>query len=375
MITEDIQKKIYFWVIVGAAILGAIFLIWAVFFNRGTLTINATPPFTISIEGLITESCTESPCSIVVAPGEYEVLIQKDGYRDIKQNMSIPIGGEEIKEITFSYIPVISEVGKEKELNYFANATFEMEGLEEIPIFGEENYVSYLKNDPETKRQTLYVVGIAGEELDNETVATSFIRTINDYKIIPTIQEKNSIFLIDYTDEKSTLYLIDLGEKSRNSILSYPLINDVEWIPNTEKFIFEARDEGETATSIFVYNTEDEKVTKLAIKTTLQNVVALTKDTLIIATNQNVFGGSNEDGLDGQIVTLGELAASPSVATSLDLQSKTSYLEYSLETNEAKLLLTESSIAPPEVIQMGADRKSIFFLAEGIIYELQFKEE
>lgn len=369
---EEAQKKLYMWGLIALAIMGALFVLWATFLNRGTLTVNGDAPFIINVAGLKTESCPESPCSVVLAPGDYVISFQKAGYRTVERNVNVPIG-EQVEDVTFQFIPVISKRGVESDLHVFTDPVMSIPDLEDTPVFAEKNYATYLAFDLESKRQTLYILGLADDQLSEPRVATSFIRTIDDYTIVPGIEDHNRIALIERLEEESSLYMIDLSEKSRDNILTLPYIHDMKWIKGSNNFLLEAREKGKLNSSIYLYDADAKEVRKLDLETSVANVDILEDGRLIAATTQSFVGAGASDQLGGQLVTLGEIPATPSVTSNM-LGSQVSFIEYLLSNNTARLIAIESSISRTDAIKLESDRKTLLFLTNGEVYELKFQE-
>lgn len=382
MLTEVTIKKLWIWGMVIAVILGALFVIFAVFLNRGTLTISAEPPFTLEIDQFRTEVCTVSPCSIVLAPGEYTLTLSKEGYRGITREVSVPLGGEQTEEVVFTFIPYIVELGMDDELGYFGVPVIQETGLPD-QYFTEENFISYIKRNPENGRQTLYFREIVDGVPGDETVAASFIRDLENYLVVPVLDKEQKILVIDRTEAKSALYLVDIGEKSRDNILEFPFIAGAKWVTGTGKIIFEARDEGDMDTSIFVYDSGTGKSEKLQLKTSVDNVEPLDDDILVAVTRQPVSGVELDGSLEGQLVTLEELEASPAVTetplgfTEAGLsanQNAYNFIRYSIASGQTRLIKQETTIQSIGQIKLSTDKNSLIFLAEGVVYELVFQK-
>lgn len=369
--TEETQKKLYIGGLIFLVIAGTLFVLWAMFFNRGTLTVEGKAPFIINISGVRTESCASSPCSTVLAPGDYNVSVQKTGYRTVSMDVNIPIGGEHREEVAFEFIPVIAKRGVEADLQLFAKPEINVPELDEdVPLFQEESYVAYLAYDSETKRQTLYVRGIANGELSEPRVAASFIRRIDDYTIIPAVDAYNAVALIDRGDEESTLYLVDLSAKTRNNVLELLFIEDATWITAT-KLLVEGQENGDIGATLFVHDVENKETTKLTLKAPLDNVAVVSEDRLIAATTQTFVGVGPSDQLGGELITLEELAATPD--TTLN-GPQLSFIEYDFATDQARLIALEPSITGADQIRLEPDGKSLLFLTNGEVYELTFAE-
>ncbi|MBU0667517.1 hypothetical protein KJ835_00185, partial [Patescibacteria group bacterium] len=162
MMPEETRKKLYIGLIIGLAAAAVLFIVWAMFLNRGTLTITAKAPFNVEVQGVRTESCSESPCTITLAPHDYKITLQKSGYKSVSLDVNVPIGGDHKEDVEFEFIPVISKRGAESDLKLFsppelAADTETIAASPQTPLFYEDNYVAYLQRDPESKRQTLYV--------------------------------------------------------------------------------------------------------------------------------------------------------------------------------------------------------------------------
>ena len=369
---EEAQKKLYLWGLITLAVIGVLFILWATFLNKGTLTVNGSAPFIVNVSGVKTESCSESPCSLTLAPGDYAISFQKAGYRTVERDINIPLG-EKVEEVTFQFIPVFSKRGIEADLQLFTKPVLSIPELEDTPIFAEENYATYLAFDPESKRQTLYILGLADDELSEPRVATSFIRTIDDYTIIPGIEDQNRIALIERTEEESSLYMIDLTEKSRDNILTLPYMEDLQWIKGSNNFLLEAREEGEENSSIYLYDAEAKEAKKLDLKTSVDNVAVLDDGRFIAATTQSFTGAGASERLGGQLITLGEIPATPNVSSDL-LGPQVSFIEYTLSNNTARLIALETSISSTDALQLETDGKTLLFLTNGEVYELKFEE-
>ncbi|HMR01032.1 MAG TPA: PEGA domain-containing protein [Candidatus Gracilibacteria bacterium] len=370
---EEARKKLYMWILITAAVIGLLFVLWAIFLNRGTLTIQGDAPFSVNVQALQNENCLESPCSIELAPGDYNISIQKPGFRTIERTVQVPINGEHIEEVSFEFIPVIQKVGVEADVKAFPEVSVVVPELGDTPLFYEENYITYLAYDDATKRQTLYLRGITEDSLTEPQVTTSFIRTIDEYTIIPNIEQANSIALIDQSGDEDAVYVVNMTEKSRNNIFSMAFIKDLKWI-NAQKVLIEAQAEGDTGTSIYWYNLESGESKKLNLKTSLNNIAVLDQTTVIAATNQDVTGVAAVSGTNGALITLGEAPATPNIAIAgLTEGPQLSFIRYDLALNEARLITIDSNFSYADKIKLGRDQKSVMFLVNGEVYELKFE--
>ena len=398
-ISETTARKISLIVFIALAVIGALFMVFAFFFNKGTLTVNSTAPYLLSVGNIKTQACADNSCSVVLAPGDYDITLKKAGYRDIEKKVTVPIAGEAKENITFEFITTLLIRGDESAAKLFSLPAVSAPDLPSEGIFYEKNYLAYIARDQESHRQTLYIRTIAdggtgspvsggspGKAGEKKAV-TSFVRDLKDYLIIPAVEERNKIALIDSTAGTSTLYMIDLTKKSRDSIFTYPLISDVKWLPGTDDFLFEAREEGQVSSSVFIYRSGTAQTQKLDLQTSLKNVVAVSKDRLVAATNQFIAEPEKLGGLEGTLVALGEPAttvltegeATPAVTSLLpglaQAASTLSFVDYSLISGDARLLKNAPDLASPSQARLSETGKSVYFLIDGKDYELQFTDE
>lgn len=381
------MKKFYTIGLVIIVILGILFMVWAFFLNKGKLTVNAEAPFTIQVGQIATVSCTESPCTTELAPGNYTVNLKKSGYRDLSINADIPLWGEDIQDVQFEFIPVLEKLGSEEDLQLFAEPVFETDDLKDTPIFTEDNFIAYMAIDPENRKQTLYTRELLEDGLDEAQIATSFIRTVDEYAIYPNIKDRKKIAFVDNTGDQSAVYLVDLEEKTKDNILSVPAIFNLKWIAGSDNFLYEGRRENDIQIYIYYYNAESKESSKVAVQTALDNVAFINNQTLIAATTQNVAGTQTPFDLEGRVVSLEEAEATPSVTTELleelestpaaadiiptsDLSSGLKIVKYSFETGEIQLIKVAQDLGPSQKVRLSEDKKKLVLLIDGIDYQL-----
>lgn len=339
MIPEETQKKLYIIGLVSAVVLGVIFMIYAIFLNRGEITVDALPPFNIEIGGFKTESCLKTPCSIVVAPGEYSVNLTKSGYQNYEFTAKVPINGKYSEQAVFEYIAIAEADDSLNPDEIFAEPSYESDQPDGTQIFGEPNFITYLKINPDTKRQTLYYRSIAEGVMGEETIATSFIRTMSESKIIPFIEKQKIIFIIDYSDTGSAIYLINLDKKSRTKIAEHPYTEDIKWIDGTDKYIFDVRNGNGSLSTIYIYDTATESERPLNLQTTISNTAVLDSNTLIASTA-------------GQ---------------------ELEFWKYDLTNNESKLITSYPSASQSEKIKLNEFKDIIYALTGGTVIKIKFR--
>ncbi len=208
--------------------------------------------------------------------------------------------------------------------------------------------MAYLARNAENGRQTLYYqelpsaaseTAVDVDALGEAKIGASFIRDFKEYMIYPFIDEAQKIVLVDSSGDTSVLYLVDLREKTRDNILEHANIGAVKWIPDTQSFLYEARDEGTIYNTLFVFDTETKLEQRLELAASLNNTV---------------FIGP------GKIFTA--VPETPVI----------NFIEYDLIGGTSRLIMSDGTLGSIENIQASPDGKAVFLLNEGNVYELRF---
>jgi hypothetical protein len=384
MIAEDVQRKLWMGGLIGALVLGVLFLVWAVFLNRGTLIIKSKAPFSVTIGGLRTESCAADECTTVVAPGDYTITVQKTGYKPLTKNITVPLGAPYQDSVTLQFIPVIAETTQLEDAVFKPDPQLNAADLDRLGItastrlfFDEAKKVfAFVKRNPENYNQTLYASSLDenGNASDPEIV-TSFLRDLQNYVIVPAADGKK-VAIIDLAPDQSTLYVVNREAKNRASLLTYPVIRGMRWLPQGNDFLFQAREKNQTAESIYLYRWDDGTTEKLELKTTLGNIAVVNKNRIIAVTTQKLPAGSTPDKLEGQLVLLGETQSTAEVAAGTAPAPTHVYpfVDYSLIANQARLLTVLNGNPYPSKMAIGTDGKSVDFLRGDKVFQLRFEE-
>lgn len=373
MITQETIKRIYKYGLIALVVIGVIFAIFAFFINRGKLTVVTKAPFMVSVGRFENEICMHDECSVTVAPGDYTITVKKEGYKDFSKDVTVPIGGETREEIEMVFIPTVREVDPEEDVRVFGMPVIDMDQFADTEPYFDENYVVYLARSPENGRQTIYVAPLQPNTdmaqntpdyiLGEPVIATSFIRNITDYAIYPFINSRNKIIFVDKSGENAALYVIDLTEKTRNSIITYPEIDNVKWLPETNDFLFEARAEGEMQRAIYWYQSTNAQSAKLNIDVPLAWVEPLDPETLIAATDQIAVGPAETEELIGSLVNL-----------SAEKTDITNFVTYDLVTGNTRLLARTDVFYDLEEAKIRPDKKGVYLLHGAKIFELMLGE-
>lgn len=354
MLTEETIKKLWLWGMVAVLVIGLFWLVFVFMFNRGSIRLEGEPSYRAEIVGTRSDICTENPCIIEVAPGDYTIRLTKEGYMEKVENVSVPLGGEAALAVEFSFQPSMAVLGAEEELGYFAAdetaeavaAMAKEYGLPEKYSL-EENYLVYLARNSENGRQTLYyrdiLEGGATEteiNLGEEKIAASFVRDLKEWDIYAAIEESQKIAVVDKSNNKSVLYLVDLKEKTRNNILEHALISDLKWMPGGDKLLYEARDLGSQEISLYSYDTVSGSGQKLGLNASLRRIGFIDGDRVFAA-----------------------LSGTPA-----------QFAEYNLASGMTRTILTDSTEGEVEEVKMSSDRRAAFILKQGTVYELRFEK-
>jgi hypothetical protein len=373
MITQETLKRIYKYGLIAAVIIGVIFAVFALFINRGTLTVVTKAPFIVEIERFESRICTQDECSVTLAPGDYTITVKKEGYKDLTKDVTVPIGSETREEAELVFIPVVRDVDPEEDVRVFGIPVVDMDQFKDTEPYFDENYVVYLARSKENGRQTIYIAPLQTNTstapnapdfiLGEPVVATSFIRNITDYEIYPFIISRNKIVFVDKTGGRSSLYVIDLAEKTRDSVITYPAIDNVKWLPETDDFIFEARAENEMQNVIYWYQSGSVQAIKINIDVPLAWVEPLDSQTLIAATNQLAVGPAETGDLIGSLVNL-----------SAEKSNITNFVIYDLVTGNTRLLAITDVFYDLEEAKIRPDKKGVYLLQGAKIFELMLGE-
>jgi hypothetical protein len=422
MIADEVQRKLWTWSMVGAVILGIIFMFWTMVLNRGTIIIHSKAPFTLTIQNLRTENCLTDDCSTVVAPEDYSITVAKTGYKSFSQAITVPIMGKYEQSVSLQFIPVISASQLPK-TQIFPNdphltpAQIKQLGLTaQTQIFfnAPKNLICYISVNPANLRQELFLAAInADGSPGTPQLVTSFLRDIQNFVIAPNAAG-DKVAVIDRAPDGATLYVVDRKAQNRTSLLNYPAIRDMRWIDGTNNFIFQARAAADGQELLYLYSWDDGKVMPLSLNTPLEDVAIIGTDRLLAVTNQQLPPDVTPDQLQGALVTLGENQSTLEVndnpilnqqqadattnadaAASLDatasLSSATAtlstsgsstvtatplyaFIDYSLVTNEARIITTIATDPFPAQVKASTDAKSLYFLQGGQVFELRLAE-
>lgn len=402
MIAEDVQRKIWLWGLIGAVILGILFCVWAIFLNRGTILLHAKAPYTLTIEGLRTDNCNTETCTAIVAPGDYTITLKKSGYKPFTKKITVPIGAPYEEAVSLEYIPNIAETPKTPEEIFPPLPQLDAARLADLGIFAStklffddtQQTVYYIARNPDNYRQTLYAAPVnASTPTPQATtqIVTSFLRDLPNFVISPSPDGKK-VAVIDQSYAQSTLYIVDREAKNRTSLLSYPMIRDMRWIPGTKDFLFHARATAGSPESIFLYRWDDGKILQLSLQTPLTDVAILSKDRIIAVTDQKLPEVSTPASLIGQLVPLGENQTTAEISAALPSTLNVSkpqtsgtsgivsvtpsyaFVDYSLVSNDARLMIVLTQNPFPSQLQPADDGKSVYFDQGGKISQLRFEE-
>lgn len=393
MIAEDVQRKIWLGGLIGAVILGVLFLLWAVVLNRSSIIMHARAPYSITVQGLKTENCATDECTVVVAPGDYTITLQKTGYKSLTKTVTVPLGSPYSDNILLQFIPVFGTSTLTEEDIFPADPELGEDALKKLGITSstklffadDKKTFSYIVRNDLNFRQTLYLAVINDKgEVGEPQIVTSFLRDLGNY-VVAISPKSDKIAVIDQAPGQATLYMIDREAKNRASLLTYSAIRDMRWLPDSDDFIFQAREKNDSPEFIYLYRWDDGKTTQLELRTPLDTIAVVNKDRLLAVTNQALPEGAKTRSFEGQLVPLGEnqstlevsagiLAQGGSPEAAAAIKPAYSFVDYSLIANQARLIGTLNEDPFPSRIKAADDAKSIYFLQGEKVGQLTFEE-
>ncbi len=392
MIAEDVQRKIWLIGLIGAVILGVLFLIWAVVLNRSSIIMHARAPYSITVQGLKTENCATDECTVVVAPGDYTITLQKTGYKSLTKTVTIPLGSPYSDNILLQFIPVFGTSTLTEKDIFPADPELGDDALKKLGItpstklfFADDNKTfSYIARN-NLFRQTLYLAVMDDQgNVGEPQIVTSFLRDLENF-VVAVSPKSDKIAVIDQAPGQATLYMIDREAKNRASLLTYSAIRDMRWLPDSDDFIIQAREKNDSPEYVYLYRWDDGRTTQLELRTPLDNIAVISKDRLLAVTDQALPEEAKTRSLEGQLVPLGEnqstlevsagiLAQGGSPEAAASIKPAYSFVDYSLIANQARLIGTLNEDPFPSRIKAADDAKSIYFLQGEKVGQLIFEE-
>lgn len=281
--------------IIVLLIVGSGFIVFAVFFNRGTLEVIADLPYNVNIIGLKSQSCTVNPCAITLAPGDYSVQISKTEYQTISDQVQLSIGQTITKSYQLQPVPRFQPLGPWNPDRLFSNQETILAKLSNLDLFIPSSHWSIISNQlgklsnftylevnsagtwivAETAEQALAiplsdqqskpinlplslnyyfaphssVIYFIADNPDNSLPALfrkdlsvdqppelliNFIRTIANPRLIIN-QEQTKVALLEQSNnQQANLYLIDLQAKTRQLVNQEELISNFLWLPTQQ---------------------------------------------------------------------------------------------------------------------------------------------
>lgn len=386
----------------------AVFIaIWGLFLNNGSIVFKSSPPFTITIAGGESKVCNEEDCQINLAPGNYSVVLEKQGHYKIAKEITLQRWQQLQEEVKFVEIPFVEEIGSFLNTNSEALSTvlntdflnlqsidfkpsFELENIKQITL--SPNAKFYISEDAD-EDSALY--SIDEQEIETNQTISNFAWTNNDIlyfldrdrsngqfslfkynpftdvkEVVTTFPRNNSEFKIfnstdldkllvtETSEEESIWYLVDLKEKSKAEILTTTPVKTLNISPN---FMYA------TATLIDDSRTLVDLKTKSVKK--IQNGVTSNRETFLDQNNLLIFTSIND--LSAANITEENLLEE-SLNGLLDVVGSTENLnflyKYNISENSYEALLeTEIDITNLQVF----DKQIMFVDDQNNLYKIQ----
>ncbi|MBU1152027.1 hypothetical protein KJ632_04360 [Patescibacteria group bacterium] len=257
---EELQRKrdIAALVLLGMIIAGSVgYYFWGSFINRGELLVRGNTPFTVEFFGGKIEQifeCSVSPCSIEDKRGRKQILASKEGYESIFENIKIPLWGTEELYLDFKLKPALSKVDSLPIVN--------PEKEYEIVFDQERRMQKLIRKDDPAQLALIY-----------------FQKGLVDPKVFGS--EKAALIV----DGKEA-YRINLKNPKKEPLNISQAISEGIWSPSGKNFAFKTND----ASNIWILD-EENKITKLQLKTSIKNIAWTFDDRLFFIGRQFVSSG------------------------------------------------------------------------------------
>ncbi|PIQ77571.1 hypothetical protein COV82_03780 [Candidatus Peregrinibacteria bacterium CG11_big_fil_rev_8_21_14_0_20_46_8] len=384
-----------FALIVGSGIVG-----WTFFYNRGTLLLSGSAPFSYTIAGK-EYTCTESPCGKKLAPTTYTFEAQKEGYYSYKELITIRRGELTKLSLNFTYVPVIesrgavqlpfrnapltsSFIGKENieglpasasEISVAANNTqlfFTENGraaLFHIPTqkikrtpYSGDDHLTWAGNNLYVLKQNSDGAKIIHWNGKEELLIVTYTRPFTAPQLIGSPSGR---FLVihDIADKRHAFYIVDLKEKTRKRL---PLSEEEQQILLTKNYIL-IKDKKET--TAYHYQTfqkhrvEASEITSISEPASHRLLFVSARD--LATAQRDIISLSIGDALE---------QTQENITNNLIQNSKWFITEYDMEK---KRYTTLASIAAEDLIpitRMEAEKDSIFFEKGNELFEVRLSE-
>jgi len=315
---------IFFAAILGLIILGAVaYFVWGNYINKGTVTLAGPAPFTATVFEGSDFSCDSSPCTFELKAGNYNLILEKDGFKSYLQEITVLRGQENNFNISFSKVPQLTEI-------------------EDLPSFPASSIKYILIKDEQTNLYKL-----VEEADDQQRAVATFPKAIKN----PTILGNNNAVLV--AGKSTTLpetYLINTTLKEKTSITDSEIIGIKDGLFSQDGKHLAFTKIG----SDKLYLLTNNQVTELDVFASVSTYSWSGSNNLVIITKQaTVTTGSN--------VTLNETLN----------ENNLTILSYDPAQNTYKKLhvIPDQPILPTKLLVSG-NEKQIFLEFEQLLFEL-----
>lgn len=410
----EIWLKIRFPLLIVLFLSGLAFIIFAVFFNHSTLSINAQAPYSVTVVDFRSFECPENSCNITLAPGKYELKITKPDYQELNDSVQLALGQTSEKSYTFQLTPKIQPIGDWNSTNIFNQKPFLIEQLKHLNLnlpstfwqtldnsltqfavvnnfqtsSSGENYLLdndvnislistkeatpeitpiptgsgffytndnskalYLANDKISLKQTLYSLDLAKRPFETTTL-TTFLRAVSSYQLFPD-KSFSKIALLDQSDAAQVgIYIIDLNTKTKKLIVSEQNILDFRWLE--KDFLNDST----------------------AAPSSTENQFFLIQKRNPVTLQTELYRGSLNDPTPELLSINNDLPTILPVSNHELIYAKTlsnngfTFEKIDLNTAQSTTLFIAENLMLPSKIQYDAAQKHLLFLSDSTIYSL-----
>ncbi len=282
--------KIRIILVILILIFGTAFIIFAIFFNKGYLEINAQSPYNLLVIGQKSTFCSQNICTITLAPGKYDIQLSKDEHQNIKdqiiinrdqttsksyqfikntelfvfntwnpknllsnqpslarklQNLSLSLTSStwdlienQLNLLALDYFEInnqgswliLEQNNKSKAISLTQDATksIDLKALINYYFAPNSSVIYFIADNPETSLPSLYRKDLNSQ--NSPEILVNFIQNIKN-PLIKINSAQNKVAIIERVNNNSAnLYLIDIQAKTRKLIAKDQLISNFMWI-------------------------------------------------------------------------------------------------------------------------------------------------
>ncbi|MBI2463532.1 hypothetical protein HYV57_01090 [Candidatus Peregrinibacteria bacterium] len=263
--------------------------LWMFVLNKGTIEVQAEPPYRVILAKGPEILCEIDPCVIKIFPHDYTLTFEKSGYYRETKQLSISRWQKTFLKITPTFIPMLKKRSAAEITSENGDTWMTRKGEPRLPENSAaaqgkaKNIFFYLEQKKSDAAQSL--IKMDREKKIVETLAI-FPNTISSAKLFLS-NDENVVVVVDATEEIRKMYVVDIEKKTRKRILDQKGVDSVKISPSSRFIIFMAEMEGKYA--VYIFDMENENKETLALTPSeLEKFIWMPSDTFVGATARNI---------------------------------------------------------------------------------------